>query len=97
MEVCLDGFLRTIDDPGHDVGTGILVKVIRIVLDVGLPGDLGIEGNDDQTPPDTIIVCTDLRQVVGIQHQGMGRNEMERVLILLLRLNFIGGTQLLYH
>ena len=22
MEVCLDGFLRTIDDPGHNVGIG---------------------------------------------------------------------------
>ena len=97
MEVCLDGFLRSIDDPGHNVGTGILVKVIRIVLDVGFSGDLGIERNNDQTPPDTIIVCTDLRQVVGIQHQGMGRNKVERVLILLLRLDFIGGTKLLYH
>ena len=97
MEVCLDGFLRSIDDPGHDVGTGILVKVIRIVLDVGLSGDLGIEGDNDQTPPDTIIVCTDLRQVVGVQDKSVGRLELKRVLILLLRLDFIGGTQLLYH
>ena len=69
FEVLRDCFLRPFDDPCQDGGACVLKKIIRIVLDIRIPHDMGIEGNHNQPAPDAVIVRADLRQVVGIQHQ----------------------------
>ena len=80
LVVQLDDLFGSFDDPRQNAFTGIIKQVFTVILDVSFPGNLGIERNDDQTTPDTIIGCADTRQVVGVQNQRVTRFEGERSL-----------------
>ena len=56
---------------------------------------LGIERDDDEPSPDTIIGCADARQMVGVKHQRVARLEGKRVLVLLFCKDIVGGAELL--
>ena len=62
------------------------------ILHIALARDLGIEGNDNQTTPDSIIVCPDSWQMVCVKYKRMGRYEAERLLVLLLSLDRVDGA-----
>ena len=49
----------------------MVIQIIRIVLDIRIALDPGIEGDHDQPPPDTVIIGPYLRQMVGIENQRM--------------------------
>lgn len=72
----IDDLFRTFDDPGENAFTGVLIKVITIVFDIAFAFNSGIERNDDQPAPCAVIGGTDLRQMIGIQHQAVagGKN-----------------------
>ena len=89
-----DGFLGTLHNPAHDVGTSILKQVIRVILNITAAFDLCMERNDDQSAPGTFIRCTDLRQMVCVQNNSMRRDEAKRVLELLLGIHNVSGTKL---
>ena len=95
LEVQGNGLLGSLDDPLQNVAAGLLIEIIRIVLDIAVADDLGIEGNDDQTPPDSVVVGSDLGQMVRVEDQCMGRREGEGRFIFLLREDLIRGTELL--
>lgn len=82
-------------DPGKNAFSGILIQVVAVVLDVALSLDLGIERDDDQAAPGTVIGCTDLRQMVGVKRQAVAGRKAERVFVLFLREDVIGGAELL--
>lgn len=75
----------------------MIEQIIRVVLDIAFPGNLGVKRDDNQPSPRPVIIGGNLGQVIGIQNQGMGWDEMERVLVLLLRLDGINRTNLLNH
>ena len=89
LEMQGNRLLGSLDDPLQDVTAGLLIEIIRIILDVAVADDLCIEGNDDQSPPDAIIVGTNLRQVVRVEDQRVRRREGKRRLVLLLRKDLI--------
>ena len=91
----VDDLLGTFDDPGKNALSGILREVIAVVLDIAVALNLGIEGNDDQTAPGAIIGCTDLRQMVGVQHQAVAGRKAEGVFLLFLRKDVIGGAEMI--
>ena len=45
----VDDLLGTFDDPGKNALSGVLVKVVTVVLDIALAFNLGIERDNDQT------------------------------------------------
>ena len=94
-EIVPDCLLRTLYDPSEYVGSGILLEIPRVVLDVAFPGNGSIEGNHNQTPPDARIHRADTRQMVRIKHQRVARREIEWRLVLLFPLDLVRGTQLL--
>ena len=71
LELTLDNLFGTFDNPAHNCRPRIVVQVIRIILDVILPGDLRIEGNHDQPSPDTVIISPHLRQMVRVKYRSM--------------------------
>ena len=95
MVICIDDFLAAFDDPGEDRAASIVVEILAVILDVAAVGDLGIKRNDDESPSDTIIGCTDTRQVVGIEHQRVAGLEGKWILIFLLCKDIIGRAELL--
>ena len=72
----------------------MFIKVIRIVLYIRTALNLCMERNDDQTPPGTVIRCPDLRQMVCVEHNRMGRRKIKRILELLFTPHLVRGTQL---
>lgn len=92
--VSIDNLLADFDDPGEDRAASIVIEILTVILDVAAAGDLGIKRDNDQSPPDTIIGCTDARQVVGIQHQCVAGLEGKRILVLLLSKDIIGRAEL---
>lgn len=63
MVVSIDNLLAAFDDPGEDRPASIVIEILAVILDVAATGDLGIKRNNDESPPDTIIGCTDARQM----------------------------------
>src|SRR5699024_1499337 len=92
LEPCINRLLRTFDHPFQYVAAGLLIKEIRIILDIAVTDDLRIEGDHDQPAPDTVIICSDLRKMIGIKDQRVARNERERRLVFLLSENLIRGA-----
>ena len=55
LVVQVDDLFGTLDDPRQNALSGIVVEVFAVVLDVALAGNLGVERDDDEPAPDTII------------------------------------------
>ena len=60
MELGIDEPACAFDHPFQDRAAAMLIEIIRIVLDVAVAGDGGIERNDCQTPP-----CASLSTLTG--------------------------------
>ena len=71
MKILRDNALGTFDDPRKHCRASVLKKVIRIVLHVAPAFKHRIERNHDQPSPRALVRCTHLRQVVGVQDQGV--------------------------
>lgn len=91
----VDNLFGTLDDPGKNALSGILIQVVAVVLDVALALDLGIERNHDKATPSAIIGRADLREMVGVKYQAVAGRKAEGVFVLFLRKDVIGGTELL--
>ena len=96
MESHVDDALGPLDHPGEDGGASILVEVLGIVLDIAAPGDPGVERHHNEPPPSACVNSAHLGQMVGVQHQRVAGDKTEWVLVLLLRIDLIGGTHLLH-
>lgn len=68
--------------------------MLAVIFNVALALNLGIEWDDDKAMPDAIIGCTDAGQMIGVQHKGMAGLEGERVFVLFLCKDVIGGAEL---
>ena len=51
----VDDFFGTFDDPRQNALSGIVVEILAVVLDVALAGNLGVERDNDEPAPDTVI------------------------------------------
>ena len=82
------------DYPRKNAFSGIVVKIVSEIFNVVFAFDFGIERNDDQPAPDTVVRGRDSRQVVGIQNERVTRGKAERIFVFLLGKNVIGGAEL---
>ena len=87
MELAGDDLLRTFDHPGEDGAAGLIQELLGEVLPVRLALDLRLEGDDDQTAPDAGVCGADLRQMVRVEDEGVGRIEVEGGAVLGLALD----------
>ena len=71
------------DDPSQNAFSGIFIQVLAVILDVGLPLDLGNEGNHDEPAPDAVIRCGNTRQMVVYKTSVWQGLEGERVFVFL--------------
>lgn len=97
LEVLINCLLRAFDDPCHDGRTGFLYQVLRIILNVCFSGNLRVERDHHKPSSDTVVICPDTRQMVGIQHQRMGRHKIKQRFVLLLRKDLVRRAKLLHH
>lgn len=67
--------LGTLNHPCENALASVLIEVLAIVLDVAATFNLGVEGYNNQSAPDTVIRGADLRQVVCIEYQRMAGRE----------------------
>ena len=94
--VLVDHTFGTFDDPGQNCTACLVIEVVSIVLDVRFSDDFSIEWNNDEPTLGASIHGTDFGQVVGIEDERMAGHIAEEVLILFLRVDFVGGTELLH-
>lgn len=73
----------------------MLKEVFGIVLDVAFSLDDSVEQDNDEPAPCAGIVCTDLRQMICLQHQRLAGNEAERSLAFFLCEDIVRRAELL--
>ena len=83
---------RAFDDPAQDCSAALLVEVVGVVLDVAVALNDRVKRDHNKPSPCTGIQSADLRQVIGIEHQRVGGYVGERVLVLLLGVDFVSGA-----
>ena len=93
--VDIDDFFRAFDNPCKDALARIGEQVLSVVFNIAVALNLGVERNDNQSTPDTGIGSAYLRQMVGVQNEGMARRKAERVFVLFLRKDIVRGAELL--
>ena len=97
LEMQGNRLLGALDNPLQDVAAGLLIEIIRIVLDIAVADDLGIEGNDDQSPPDPVVIGADLGKMVRVEDQRVRRCKGKGSLVFLFREDLIRRADLLDH
>lgn len=97
FETQVDCLLRALDHPFHNGFASVFAEVLGVVLDIAVSLDLCLERDNDQSAPDSGVLCAHLGQVIGIEHQRVAGNKAERVLVFLFSEYRVGRSQLLDH
>lgn len=66
MVIHIDGLLIDFDDLGEKHAINIVVEIFTVILNVVTTDNIGINRNNHQSHPNTMIGCTDTSQVIGI-------------------------------
>ena len=97
LVICCNDLFCTFDQPLQNCTACVVNEVLRVVLNIRCSLNLCVERNNDQSPPCTIIACTDFREVICVKDKRVGRLEIERGFELLLGKNRIRTAKLFYH
>ena len=95
LEFLIDDLFRSLDNPCKDRFPAVLEQVIRIIFDIAVPFDFGIEWDHEKPPPGAGVIRPDLGQVVCVENERMVWDKAEGVLVFLLSEDVVGRTKLL--
>ena len=97
LEIAFNNLFRSLDYPRQRRTACFFSKVVRVIFDVRIALDFGIERYNYKPAPCTLVICSDPRKMICVQHKRVRGSISERIAVLLFCGNLIGGTQLLYH